>query len=149
MCWAWRFCLSVYLDFSPRGITQSSRLYGCCVLPPVLQTSWTLAREATDAPAPLCRGYWLEREEAFRILPRAAKRMPVLRQPGTMWAREHPADSSAEAAQATVHIAGLTAASPPRARLHATSAPDATASRRMQPGRRSRHDSRYSGRAPA
>jgi len=33
--------------------------------------------------------------------------MPVLRQPGTLWAREHPADSPAEAVQATVHIAGL------------------------------------------
>jgi hypothetical protein len=30
--------------------------------------------------------------------------MPVLRQPGTVWAREQPADSPAEAAQATVHI---------------------------------------------
>jgi hypothetical protein len=33
--------------------------------------------------------------------------MPAHRQPGTKWAREHPADSPAEAAQATVHIAGL------------------------------------------
>jgi hypothetical protein len=75
--------------------------------------------------------------------------MPVLRQPGTKWAREHPADSLAEAARPRFTSPGCTAFSPPQGRLHPTSPPDATASRRMRPGKRLGHDSSYSGKAPA
>jgi hypothetical protein len=75
--------------------------------------------------------------------------MPAHRQPGTKWAREHSADSPTEAARPRFISPGCPAFSPPRARLHPTSAPDATASRRMRPGRRSGPDFRYSRRAPA
>jgi hypothetical protein len=48
--------------------------------------------------------------------------MPAHRQPGTKWAREHSADSPTEAARPRFISPGCHAFSPPRARLHPTSA---------------------------